>query len=121
LAIIALKAREQILARNRELIASNLQVLSEFFNEYSDIFEWHVPEGGCVGFPRYRGSGNVDGFCEQLVEEEGVLLLPASVYRSDLMDAPSDRFRIGFGRANIDDGLQAFRGFLERHRSDLAA
>ena len=121
LAVIALKAREQILARNRELIASNLQVLSEFFNEYSDIFEWHVPEGGCVGFPRYRGSGDVDSFCEQLVEEEGVLLLPASVYRSDLMDTPSDRFRIGFGRANIDDGLQAFRGFLERHRSDLAA
>jgi aspartate/methionine/tyrosine aminotransferase len=121
LAVIALKAREQILARNREIIASNLQLLSEFFNEYSDIFEWHVPDGGCVGFPRYRGSGNVDGFCEQLVEEEGVLLLPASVYRSDLMDTPSDRFRIGFGRANIDDGLQAFRGFLERHRSDLAA
>lgn len=121
LAVIALKAREQILARNRELIASNLQVLAEFFDEYSDIFEWHEPEGGCVGFPRYRGSGDVDSFCEQLVEEEGVLLLPASVYRSDLMDTPTDRFRIGFGRANIDVGLQAFRGFLERHRSDLAA
>ena len=119
--VIALKAREQILARNRELIATNLEKLGLFFDEFQNMFEWQAPAGGCVGFPRYIGVGNVNDFCESLVEEEGVLLLPARVYRSELMATPVDRFRIGFGRDSIDDGLQAFRRFLERHKDDLAA
>ena len=35
----------------------------------------------------------------RLVEEAGVLLLPASIYRSELTATPADRFRIGIGRA----------------------
>ena len=121
LTVIALRVRERILERNRELIASNLTALDAFFDEYRDIFEWQIPAGGCVGFPRYSGAGSTDDFCEHLVEEEGVLLLPARIYRSELMETPADRFRIGFGRANIDAGLAAFSRFLERHRNDLAA
>ena len=115
LAVIALKSREKILLRNRELIAANLRILQDFFDDYAGLFEWRVPDGGCIGFPRYKGEGSVDAFCESLVEEEGVLLLPAQVYRSELMATPADRFRIGFGRANIGEGLAAFRRYLDRH------
>ena len=65
--------------------------------------------------------GSVANFCERLVEEEGVLLLPPRIYLSDLMEAPADHFQIGFGRANIADGLTALRRYLERHRNDIAA
>jgi hypothetical protein len=47
-----------------------------------------------------------------LIEEAGVLLIPASVYRSDLGETPADRFRIGYGRADMDQGLEAMRGWL---------
>ena len=50
-----------------------------------------------------------------------MLLLPASIYRSELMTAPDDRFRIGFGRANIDAGLTAFREFMDRKHNELAS
>ena len=100
---------------------SNLQKLDVFFAEYPDLFEWSHPDGSCVGFPKYNGRDGVEAFCQALVEENGVLLLPASVYRSELLDAPDDRFRIGFGRANIEQGLQAFRAFLDRKHNELVA
>jgi aspartate/methionine/tyrosine aminotransferase len=117
LAQIALKARERILARNRGLIAKNLPLLDTFFSEHEDLFEWYLPDGGCIGYPRYLGPGGVEDFARRLVEESGVLLLPASVYQSDLGPTPGDRFRIGYGRDNMEAGLAAMR----RHLRKLAA
>jgi aspartate/methionine/tyrosine aminotransferase len=114
LAVIALKARDRILERNRALIAKNLPMLDAFFGEHRDLFEWHLPDGGCIGYPRYSGRDGVEEFARRLVEESGVLLLPASVYRSDLGPTPTDRFRIGYGRGNMEAGLAALRGHLRK-------
>jgi aspartate/methionine/tyrosine aminotransferase len=65
-----------------------------------------------VAYPRYLGSDGVEAFCQRLVEEAGVLLLPASIYRSELTETPRDRFRIGFGRANLPTGLTAMESWL---------
>lgn len=112
LAIIALKARHQILDRNRKLVNMNAQKLGTFFNEFPDLFEWQRPDGGCVGFPRYKGPEDTNQFCEDLVNQTGILLLPPKIYRSDLIQTPKDRFRIGFGRKNIDKGLSVFHDYL---------
>jgi aspartate/methionine/tyrosine aminotransferase len=114
LAQIALKARPRILARNRALIARNLPMLEAFFGEHEDLFEWYLPDGGCIGYPRYIGRDGVEEFARRLVEESGVLLLPASVYRSELGVTPTDRFRVGYGRDNMGAGLAALRGHLQR-------
>ncbi len=114
LASIALKAREQILGRNRELTGRNLQTLSAFFSRHADLFEWYEPDGSCVAYPRYLGPEGVETFCTHLVEEAGVFLLPASIYRSDLLPAPADRFRIGYGRFGLEEGLAALEIFLGR-------
>jgi len=114
LAQIALKARERILARNRSLIAKNLPMLETFFAEHEDLFEWYLPDGGCIGYPRYIGRDGVEEFARRLVEESGVLLLPASVYRSEMGATPTDRFRIGYGRDNMEAGLAALRGHLRK-------
>ncbi len=113
LALIALKARDRILARNRALVRQNLDTLDAFFAEFAHLFEWRRPDGGCVAFPRYLGPGGVETFCQRLVEEAGVLLLPASLYRSELSPTPADRFRIGCGRTNLGPGLEALRRFLQ--------
>lgn len=112
LAQIALKSREEILQRNRGLIAENLGLLGDFFADHQDLFDWHVPDGGCIAYPRYGGPDGVESFCKNLVEKAGVLLLPASVYQSALTPVPTDRFRIGYGRANTAEGLEAMRNFL---------
>ena len=113
LARVVLNHRDEILQRNRNRLSHNLRELEIFFSEYPDIFDWYKPDGGCIAYPRYKGRGTVEEFCETLVEERGVLLLPSSIYRSELMDTPTDRFRIGFGRRNIEDGLNVFREFMD--------
>lgn len=113
LAIVALRAREQILQRNRSLVHSNAEKLDQFFGDFSKLFEWRRPDGGCVGYPRYKGPEGADTFCEDLVSSTGILLLPPQIYTSELLETPNDRFRIGFGRKNIDEGLDVFRRYLD--------
>jgi aspartate/methionine/tyrosine aminotransferase len=112
LSILALKVREQILEKNRRLVNSNGEKLDQFFSEFPEYFDWKRPDGGCVGYPRYKGPEGADQFCEDLVEKTGVLLLPPSIYHSELLETPKDRFRIGFGRKNIDKGLEVFHRYL---------
>jgi hypothetical protein len=65
-----------------------------------------------VAFPRYRARDGVEAFCQRLLEREGVLLLPASIYASDLAPVPADRFRIRVGRRDPGPALAAFDRFL---------
>ena len=117
LGLIAVKAREPIVKRNRDLANANVVKLGDFFAAFPGLFDWATPDGGCIGFPRYLGSDGVERFCAHLVEEAGVFLAPASLYRSDLGATPGDRFRIGYGRADMDDGLAAMRTWLLRNAS----
>jgi aspartate/methionine/tyrosine aminotransferase len=112
LALIALRARDRLLARNRGIIADNLPLFDEFFGAHPELFDWRPPQGGCVAFPRYRGADGVEVMCHDLVEQVGVLLLPASIYRSELRPTPTDRFRIGVGRRNPGPALAAWSDWL---------
>jgi aspartate/methionine/tyrosine aminotransferase len=67
-----------------------------------------------VCFPRYLGDEVVEEFCRALLEEAGVVLLPASIFASPLAEVPADRFRIGLGRRNPEPALAAFGEFLRR-------
>jgi aspartate/methionine/tyrosine aminotransferase len=115
LAHIALRSGAGILARNRTIAEQNLDLVQDVFNDFPALLDWHRPEGGITGYPRYRGPEGVEVFARHLITESGVLVLPASVYQSDLVAAPTDRFRLGFGRSDMAGGLAAMRRYLERH------
>jgi aspartate/methionine/tyrosine aminotransferase len=112
LALIALKARDRILARNRALLVANLEILEHFFARHADRFEWYRPGGGCIIYPRYKGAEGVERWASSLVERIGVLLLPASIFASQLTPTPTDRFRISYGRAYLKEGLAALEADL---------
>lgn len=110
LALFALQGREQILEKNRALLARNVVSLERLFDDFPGLIEWSRPRGGCVGFPRYTGPGDGEAFCRALLEQRGVLLLPSSIYRSEVASVPEDHFRVGFGRAeSFTAGLAAMR------------
>jgi aspartate/methionine/tyrosine aminotransferase len=113
LAVIALKNADAILEKNRKLVAANDERVTQTLGAYPELFEYESPVGGCVSFPRYKGSDGVESFCQQAVEEHGVLLLPSSVYRSAVGAVPTDRFRIGIGRKSVSNSLDALTGFLD--------
>ncbi len=116
LAKIALENRERIIGRNCDLVSRNLELLDDFFARWAEFFDWRRPDGGCVAYPRYKGADGVETFTKRLVEDSGVLLLPSSIYRSELTETPADRFRIGCGRAGIDEGIAALDAYLARNR-----
>ena len=114
LALIALRASQTILNRNRQIMTDNLVLLEALFDEYNHLFEWHRPKGGCVAYPLYKGPDGVEHFTRQLVEQSGILLLPSSIYHSEIAESPASHFRIGFGRDGVfKEGIAALRDHLE--------
>ncbi|QIE46096.1 pyridoxal phosphate-dependent aminotransferase [Pseudohalocynthiibacter aestuariivivens] len=116
LARIALTVRDQLLARNCAIVDENLPKWEAFFARYPDLFEFTRPDGSCMGYPRYLGADGVEAFARSLVEDSGVLVLPSTIYSSDLGATPDDRFRIGFGRTGLDEGLAALEAHIKRNR-----
>ena len=113
---IALKNRDALLARNCAIVDENLPKWEAFFARHPDLFDWRRPEGSCMAFPRYKGAEGVEEFCRSLVEDSGVLLLPSTIYSSDLGPTPTDRFRLGYGRTGLDEGLAALEAHIMRNR-----
>jgi aspartate/methionine/tyrosine aminotransferase len=114
LAVIGLENRDRILARNCAIVDENLTKWDDFFSRFPGLFEWSRPQGSCTGFPRYNGSDGVEAFTRSLVEDSGVLLLPSTIYRSEVGPNIEDRFRLGFGRRGLEPGLAAMTNHIER-------
>ena len=110
LSIIALRARDRVLARSRAIVAGNLERLDGFFEDWADRFSWVRPRAGSIGFPRLTVPGvRIDDWAAQLVETEGVLLLPASQFGH-----PGNHFRLGFGRTDLPEALARLEAFAAR-------
>jgi aspartate/methionine/tyrosine aminotransferase len=112
LALVALRARDRVLGRSRDIIGANLPLLDDFFARWTGRFEWVRPRGGSVGFPRLLTDepGAIDRFCSELVRETGVLLLPGSTF-----EHPGNHFRVGFGRTDMPMALERLEAFVARH------
>lgn len=110
LATLALRQAETIVERNLRIIRGNLDLLDGFFNSHWELFSWHRPRAGSVGFPKLL-RGRVDEFCADLVEKAGVLLLPGTLYGERF-----NSFRIGFGRSNLPEAIDRFEEYLHTSR-----
>jgi len=110
LAIVALRARDRVLARSRGIVAANLDVLDAFFEEWADRFTWVRPRGGSIGYPRLTVPGvRIDDWAAELVGTAGVLLVPGSRFGD-----PGNHFRIGFGRTDLPVALDRLEAFARR-------
>jgi len=114
LAIIALRARDRVLARSRAIVEANLERLDRFFADWRDHLTWVRPRGGSIGFPAVRADWPVDLLSRELLEQESVMIVPGSIF-----EHPGNHFRLGFGRPNLPEALERFERFLRR-RVDLA-
>jgi aspartate/methionine/tyrosine aminotransferase len=114
LARIALNARSRILQRNRELLRRNVTVATRFFARHATLFDFAAPDGGCVCFVRYKGRDGVESFTNRLVDEAGVLLLPSSIYRSEIGAVPQDYFRLGLGRSLVPEALEVMDDWIRQ-------
>jgi aspartate/methionine/tyrosine aminotransferase len=96
---LALRHRENLVERNRQIVLNNLPLLSAFLARHPKLFQWTSPNASPIGFVQYLPDGDVFSLCESLVENFGVLLLPGNVY-----DEPR-HIRFGYGRRNMPEAL----------------
>jgi aspartate/methionine/tyrosine aminotransferase len=124
LALMALKAWDVIVARQMEIIRTNLAIIDEYVNKKwkGKVFVWeNAPKAGTVALLALFGEliteEGVEAFCAEVALKHGVLLLPGSVYDDNDDDSSSSkeeqqtngegRVRIGYGRKNLPEAVAA--------------
>jgi aspartate/methionine/tyrosine aminotransferase len=103
---LALRHREKVVEGIRQLVLRNVKLLSEFIVRRSNLFSWTLPNASPIGFVQFKPERDVYQFCESVVQESGVLLLPGTVY-----DEPR-HIRFGYGRANMPESLAQLDSWL---------
>jgi aspartate/methionine/tyrosine aminotransferase len=106
LTALAMRHRQKFIDRNLQTVLRNLRQLSAFFSRRADIFAWTTPNASTIGFARFKPQQDVQAFCENLVRESGVLLLPGTVY-----DEPR-HIRFGYGRRNMPESVSQLDSWL---------
>jgi aspartate/methionine/tyrosine aminotransferase len=109
LSLVALRARDRVLGRSRGIVDGNLALLDAFFVRRAGQIAWERPRGGPVGFPELRAGVPVDRFTQDLLEAEGILIAPGSIFGH-----PGNHFRLGFGRTDLPVALAGLERFMDR-------
>lgn len=109
LTAVAFRHRRHFADRSLQIVLRNLRQLSAFFSQHPDLFDWTPPNSATIAFVRYKGAQDVASFCEQVVGESGVLLLPGILF-----DEPQ-HIRFGYGRLNMPESLAQFQSWLSTH------
>ncbi len=107
LGAIAVRHSEALFARSRARLVANLDLLEAFMERQAERFQWARPRAGSTTFPRLR-RGGAEVFCEALVRETGILLVPST--RFDCGDA---HLRFGYGRRDFPEGLAELEAYLD--------
>jgi aspartate/methionine/tyrosine aminotransferase len=108
LGLVALRSRDAVLTRSRAIVDPNLERFDAFLAERPGFASWVRPAGGSVGFPRLAAGLDADRFVADLVEAEGVLLMPGSAFGH-----PGNHVRVGLGRTDLPIALERLAAFLD--------
>lgn len=107
LAIIALRAKEAIVARNLDIVRANVKVAEAFFAAHGNHLRWIRPLAGSIAFPQWLTAKPVDQFCREVLDQQGVMIVPGSIF-----DYPGNHFRVGLGRKNLPEALKRVGEYL---------
>jgi aspartate/methionine/tyrosine aminotransferase len=108
LGIIALQNTNRIVQRNLEIIRKNITSAEQFFKQHQDKVTWVSPKAGSIAFPRWLGVEPVEQFCQDILREQGVMIVPGNLF-----DFPGSHFRIGLGRKNFSEALEHVDEYFE--------
>jgi aspartate/methionine/tyrosine aminotransferase len=107
LAVIALANADALAARNLSITLENLDTLRGFFSERARLLAWQPPRAGTMALVQVVPDVDIDAFADAAVTQQGVMILPSSVY-----GYPGRYFRLGFGRRSLPAALAAFENFI---------
>lgn len=111
LGLIGLRHKESLIEMNLKKIKRNLTLLDDFIERYSHILSWYKPNAGTIGFVRLTIDMASYDFCQKIVNESGIMIVPGEVF-----DYGDKHIRMGFGRENLPEVLNRFGEILNSFR-----
>ena len=93
------------------IVLDNLALAEPFFARWAAVFQWNRPRAGSVALVGLRDRP-AQAFCDQLVAEQGVLLLPSTG-----LGFGDGHVRFGFGRFSFPAALEQLERYLARQES----
>jgi aspartate/methionine/tyrosine aminotransferase len=103
---IALDAADKLAKRSLQIVLDNLALAEPFWGRWRAVFRWNRPQAGSVALVGLRDRP-ARAFCDQLVAEQGVLLLPSTG-----LGFGDGHVRFGFGRLSFAAALQQLDRYL---------
>lgn len=76
-------------------------------NKHQNLFDWIRPNVGTICFPKLKTEIGAEEFCDKVVTSAGIMVILSSVY-----DYGDRHIRVGFGRENFLEVLNAFDKFF---------
>lgn len=108
LALAAMQAREALRQRSQAIVDRNLAAADAFFARWPDLLTWRRPQAGPVALVGVNRP-SAEAFCQELIDEAGLLLLPATN-----LDYDDRHVRFGFGRRDAARNLQRLDEYLSQ-------
>lgn len=107
LACRALQRGDEVLARNRTLISTNLDRLDKFVASHGDTLSLLHPKAGTMALVEQRTGLTSTEFVERVLDNERIFLIPSGPL------GMTDRFlRFGLGMSDFAQGLERLDRFL---------
>ena len=85
-----------------------MAALDAFMQAHAAHFRWNRPAAGPVCFPRMLTTRDTHQFCENLVQNTGIMLVPSSMFGYG-----AHHVRLGYGREDFPQVLDRFASALD--------
>jgi aspartate/methionine/tyrosine aminotransferase len=110
-AIIALNHQEKFIEPNLKKINQNIKAFGEFHSHHNELFHFTAPPAGSTAMIKLNIKESAMAYCERLVKETGIMLLP-----SETFEFGDKHARIGFGRANMAQVLSRWDQYIKSEK-----
>lgn len=105
----ALRRKNEIIARNRSLISTNLDRLEAFVNSHGATLKLLRPKAGTMALVEQHTGLTSTELCQRALDEQRIFLIPGKPL------GMSDRWlRFGLGMSDFAQGLERLDSFLRR-------
>jgi aspartate/methionine/tyrosine aminotransferase len=111
LAITALRNADALIGINLKKIQANIKCFEEFQTENRDFISFIRPRAGSTAFVRLNLHEPCLDYCETLMKETGIMLVP-----SEMFNYGNRHVRIGFGRKNFPEILGIWSDYISKNR-----
>jgi aspartate/methionine/tyrosine aminotransferase len=109
LSLIALRAKDRVIARSREIVERNLPALREFMARHGEHLSWAPPRAGSICFPRFIRDVDAERAAELFIDQAGVAVVPGGRFQFDRA-----HFRVGYGRHDTIEALEKIAPLIAR-------